>query len=110
MTKPRVSHPRVFRLVVAALGARACSQSTFPNCSTGEACWLLPAADVCAPFCECSLIDDCSNPLACPSTLCPDAGSENFCPQGLVCMPAIPCETCGVACPVTFACLPPGSG
>jgi hypothetical protein len=67
----------------------------------------MPGGPTCAPFCGCSLTNDCSDPFACPSLQCPDAGSENLCPQGLVCMEATPCEGCGVACPVSFACLPP---
>ncbi len=112
---------RVFRLlwILAALATMACSsQPPSPVCPDGGFCAVVSpnvpptAGYTCVLPCECNLdISDCSDPNVCPSALCPDAGSERFCPQGWVCMPARPCEVdCTCAIPATYACVPPSPG
>ncbi len=84
----------VFRLlcVLAGLGAMDCSSSPqIPNCPDGGYCTLLnglpwtSGSYTCTPApirCNCSMA--CNGPDPCPLT-CPDAGTQNVCPQGLVC-------------------------
>ena len=95
--------------ILVLLGAMACSQGNSLDCPVGEYCVFTTysGGEFCASNCACNVGSPCGAPDACP-TYCPDAGTENLCPQGLVCGPAALCGGCdGQACPVSFSCVPP---
>src|SRR5450432_2846019 len=103
MINARALSLRAFILlcVLAALCAMGCSsQFSYPTCPDGGYCALLPPdfppwtdGYACVLPCECDPSGECGAPNTCPGPGCPDAGSENLCPQGWVCMPVEPCAS-----------------
>jgi hypothetical protein len=92
MTKTGASCPRVLLCVLAALGAMGCTSQGYPTCPDGGLCTLLnpglpwtSGGYACTPpLIPCDCTSACNGPRPCP-LYCPDAGTDNLCPQGLVC-------------------------